>query len=85
MEAKCSDQQEPEPEPEPLGEEPGMQRMKDLLAVGIKMVDMDPNVYYLGLKADRDGAKRSIKLSQLVYIEKVLYRFGFLHVENYDG
>lgn len=52
-----------------------MKRMKDELSAGFKMVDMGPVQFYLGLKVDRDRVKRTIKLSQPAYIEKMLHKF----------
>lgn len=39
------------------------------------IVDMGPITFYLGLKADRNQDKRTIKLSQPAYIDKILYKF----------
>lgn len=39
------------------------------------MVDMGPISFYLGLKVVQDREKKTIKLSQLAYIDKVLERF----------
>ena len=52
-----------------------IQRMKAELANVFSMIDMGPISFYLGLKAERDRIKRTIKLSQPAYIDKVLFRF----------
>lgn len=61
---------------------PWMQKMKDMLAAGFKMVDMGPISYYLGLKVERDRTKNTIKLSQPVYIEKMLHRFNLSNAKT---
>lgn len=50
-------------------------RVKSELAAAFSMVDMRPISFYLGLKVQRDRGKRTIKLSQPAYIDKVLSRF----------
>ncbi len=50
-------------------------RVNSELAAAFSMVDMGPISFYLGLKVERDRAKRTIKLSQPAYIDKVLSRF----------
>lgn len=50
-------------------------RVKSELAAAFSMVDMGPISFYLGLKVQRDRGKRTIKLSQPAYIDKVLSRF----------
>lgn len=61
---------------------PWMKRMKDLLTLGFKMVDMGPILYYLGLKFDRNRIATTIKLSQSAYVEKMLHRFGLLEAKT---
>lgn len=41
------------------------------------MVDVGPISFYLGLKIEQDWKNRTIKLSQLVYIQKVLAKYDF--------
>lgn len=56
--------------------ESGMiEQVKAELASAFSMADMGPISFYLGLKVERDREKRTIKLSQPVYIDKVLARF----------
>lgn len=39
------------------------------------MVDMGPISFYQGLKVDRDREKKTIKLSQPAYIQKILTKY----------
>lgn len=39
------------------------------------MIDLGPISFYLGLKVERDREKRTIKLSQPAYIDKILSKF----------
>lgn len=41
------------------------------------MVDMGPISSYLGLKIEQNQIKRTIKLLQLVYIDKIFPKFHF--------
>lgn len=50
-------------------------KFKAELAAAFSMVDMGPISFYLGLKVIRDREKKTIKLSQPAYIDKVLERF----------
>ena len=50
-------------------------RVKMELTAAFEMVDMGPISFYLGLKVDRDRQKRTIKLSQPVYIQKVFTKY----------
>lgn len=50
-------------------------RVKPELAAAFSMVDMGPISFYLGLKVEHDRGKRTIKLLQPAYIDKVLSRF----------
>ena len=52
-----------------------IERVKAELTSAFSMVDMGPISFYLGLKVQRDREKRTIKLFQLAYIDKVLARF----------
>ena len=49
-----------------------IKRVKAELAAAFSMVDMGPISFYLGLKVTRDREKKTIKLSQPAYIDKVL-------------
>ena len=51
-------------------------RAKEELTSAFSMVDMGPISYYLGLQIKRDREQRTIKLSQSIYIEKIVHRFG---------
>ena len=50
-------------------------RVKAEPAAAFSMVDMDLISFYLGLKVIRDREKKTIKLSQPAYIDKVLEKF----------
>lgn len=50
-------------------------RVKTALTAAFEMVDMGPISFYLGLKVDKDRQKRTIKLSQPAYIQKVLTKY----------
>lgn len=50
-------------------------RVKAELVAAFLMVDMGPISFYLGLKTTRDQEKKTIKLSQPAYIEKVFEKF----------
>ena len=50
-------------------------RVKSELATAFSMVDIELISFYLGLKIERDRGKRTIKLSQPAYIDKILSRF----------
>ncbi len=54
-----------------------IQRVKTQLTAAFSMVDMGPISFYLGLKVEQNRKKRTIKLSQPAYIDKVLNRFNF--------
>lgn len=49
--------------------------VKRKLAAAFAIVDMGPISFYLELKIERDRKQNSIKLSQPVYIDKVLEKF----------
>ena len=50
--------------------------------MAFEMVDMGPLAFYMGLKVTRDREKRTIKLSQPGYIEKLLDRHGMLKAKT---
>ncbi len=52
-----------------------IQRVKTELTASFSMSDLGPISFYLGLRIDRDRERRTIKLSQPAYIEKVLEKF----------
>jgi hypothetical protein len=57
-------------------------KVKQELSKAFEMVDMGEVHYYLGLTIERDRAKRTIKITQQAYIEKILAKFG---MENASG
>lgn len=52
-----------------------LKKVKRELTFAFSMVDMGPITFYLGLKIDRDQEKRTIKLFQPTYIDKILHKF----------
>ena len=52
-----------------------IERVKAELAFAFLMADMGPISFYLGPKVERDREKKTFKLSQPAYIDKVLTRF----------
>ncbi len=52
-----------------------IEQVKSELAAAFSIVDIGPISFYLRLKVERDQGKRTIKLSQLAYIDKILSRF----------
>ena len=50
-------------------------RVKAELAAAFSIVDMGPISFYLGLKVTQDREKKTIKLSQPAFIDKVLKKF----------
>ena len=49
-----------------------IQRVKDTLNARFRMTDLGPYAYYLGITITRDRVKRTIRLGQARYIERVL-------------
>ena len=56
--------------------------IKSELTTAFEMVNMGPLVFYVGLKVTRDQEKRTIKLSQPGYIEKLLDCHGMLKAKT---
>ena len=56
-----------------------IQKVKDELIAVFSMVDMSFISFYLDLKVERDWEKRTMKLSQPAYIDKVLKKY---HLDN---
>ena len=54
-----------------------IEKVKTKLVSTFPIVDMGPISFYFGLRVDRNGEEKTIKLSQLMYIEKVLRKFFF--------
>lgn len=52
-----------------------IKRVKAELAFAFSMADMGPISFWLGLKVEQDREKKTIKLSQPAYINKVIARF----------
>lgn len=52
-----------------------IERVKVELAAAFEMVDMGPISFYLCLKVERNREKKTIKLSQPAYIQKVLTKY----------
>lgn len=51
------------------------ERVKRELMSAFSMVDMGPISFDLGLKVERNRERKTIKLSQPAYIDKVLQKF----------
>ena len=56
--------------------------MKRQLTLDFEMSDMRLISYYQRLKVERDRFKRTIKLSQFAYIEKIVDKFDFEKVKS---
>lgn len=52
-----------------------IEKIKRKLAATFKMVDMGPISFYLGLKVEKNYQKKTLKLSQPVYINKILVKY----------
>ena len=52
-----------------------IQRVKSELAATFSIVDMGPISFYLGLKVHCNREKRTLKLSQPAYVDKILEKF----------
>lgn len=52
-----------------------IERVKLKFAAAFKMADMEPISFYLRLKVKRDRVKKTLKLSQLVCIDKILAKY----------
>ena len=52
------------------------------LTMAFEMVDMGPLAFYVGLKVTRNREKRTIKLSQPGYTQKLLDRHGMLKAKT---
>ncbi len=50
-------------------------QVKQELTAAFEMADMGPISFYFGLKVSRDREKKTIKLSQPAYIDKILAKF----------
>lgn len=52
-----------------------IQKVKDKLIATFLIIDIDPISFYLSLKVEHNRSKKTIKLSQLTYIDKVLEKY----------
>ncbi len=52
-----------------------IERVKRELAAAFEMVDMGPINFHLGLKVERDREKKTLKLSQPTYIDKIFSKY----------
>lgn len=50
-------------------------RVKQELTAAFDMANMGPISFYLGLKVSRDRERKTLKLSQPAYIDKILAKF----------
>ena len=55
---------------------PSLQVVKTWLGENFSMTDLGEATYILGIRIYRDRSRRLIGLSQSIYIDKVLHRFG---------
>lgn len=49
-----------------------MKRIKEEIVLAFDIVNMGPLAFYIGLKVTYNRTKKTIKMSQLGYIEKLL-------------
>lgn len=52
-----------------------IKKVKQELATAFKMVDIGLISFYLGLKVEKDRQNKTLKLSQITYIEKILAKY----------
>ncbi len=52
-----------------------IEKVKLELAAAFEMADMGSISFYLGLKVERDQAKKTLKLSQPAYVDKILAKY----------
>lgn len=57
-------------------------QVKRELTIVFEMADMGPISFYLGLKVSRDQEKKTFKLSQPTYIDKILTKFHLDQVKT---
>ncbi|CDO76041.1 hypothetical protein BN946_scf184948.g1 [Trametes cinnabarina] len=58
-----------------------IQRVKDELRAHFKLRDLGPTSWLLGVKIERDRAKRSLSISQRQYALDILERYGFANCD----
>lgn len=54
-----------------------IQKVKHKLVMAFEMVDMGPISFYWGLKVEKNWQKKTLKLSQPIYINKILTKYHF--------
>ncbi len=52
-----------------------IKKVKPELAAVFEMVDMGPIRFYLGLKDEKDRQKKTLKISQPAFIDKILTKY----------
>lgn len=52
-------------------------RIKQELAITFNLIDMGLISFYLGLKVEKNQQKKTLKLFQLAYINKILAKYHF--------
>lgn len=52
-------------------------RIKQELAITFNLIDMGLISFYLGLKVEKNQQKKTLKLFQLAYINKILAKYYF--------
>lgn len=61
-----------------------IERVKLELIAAFKMADIKPISFYLGLKIEKDRAKKILKLSYPTYIDKILVKYYFDQAKLYN-
>lgn len=61
-----------------------IERIKRELVVKFDMMNIRSINFYLGLKVKRDHQKQILKLSQLVYINKILIKYHLKLIKLYN-
>ncbi len=61
-----------------------IERVKLELATAFKIADMGSISFYLGLKVERNQAKKTLKLLQPAYIDKILVKYYFNQAIPYN-
>lgn len=52
-----------------------IKKIKQKLVTTFKIVDIEPISFYVGLKIERNQAKKILKLLQSAYIDKILTKY----------
>ena len=61
-----------------------IKRVKRKLAAAFEIVDMRPINFYLGLKVESDRQKKTLKLFQPAYIDKIILKYHFDLAKPYN-